>query len=117
MTFALCVRAHQHGMREIHAGNLRRTTACQRESKVSSAAAKIEHPRIAPLQNWPQTPRGPRAPHAIQLQRYKMIQAVVLRRDFGDHLADVEQSVRFGLRAFRESSLRGSGRLSHWPGR
>jgi hypothetical protein len=74
-------------MRKISADNLRWAAPRQRKGEVAGAAAKIEHASIAPLQDWPETPRCTSAPHAILLQRQQMIQEVVARRDFRKHFA------------------------------
>src|SRR6266852_1518165 len=115
MVRALSICALQHCMRKIGPNNVCWTAARQPESKITGATAKIEHSRIAPLQNWAETPRRPRAPHAIQLEGQQMIQEIVARRDFREHFANFARSVCFGLRAFRASSLRGRGSFSHWP--
>src|SRR5260370_40874387 len=117
MTLACWMRGEEHGVGKIRARDLCGAAACQREREIACAAAKIERARVGPLQDWLETPGGSRAPHAIEFERQQMIQEVVTRRDFREHLADFPRSVRFGLRAFGASSFRGSGSLRHWPGR
>ncbi len=115
MARALRICSNQHGVREVCCDHICWTAARQRERKITSATAKIEHPCIPSLHDWPQAPRSPGAPHAIQLQGQQMIQEIVARCDLREHRADFSRSVRFGLRAFWASPLRGRGRFSHSP--
>jgi len=91
------------------------TAARQRERKITGPTAKIEHACIPSLHDWPQAAaqswRATRDPVAGTAND----SGIVARCDLREHRADFSRSVRFGLRAFWASPLRGRGRFSHSP--
>src|SRR5580704_3758679 len=99
-------------MGEIRAIDARLPFPGEGERQVACAAAEIEHCGSGVLKSGVELARDSLAPEAIELQREKMIEQVVARRDLREHFADFARGVGFVCGAFGLGAFSGGGWVS-----
>ena len=98
---------HQHLRRKIRRHNrlcILRTPPQQRQGHIACAAANIQHLRLRPLQNRPESPRRPPPPRPIHIARQHMVQQIVTRRNAVEHRPHRFRRTRLVARARRPRS-------------
>jgi hypothetical protein len=101
----LLLRQQQHSVNEVAAHNRALADACQLQSQVGGAAAKVEGARAGRRQSRGERPRGAAPPDAVAVEREQVVEEVVARGDAGEHLPDGAGRLPFVAGALRPRPL------------